>query len=108
MNSKGDGVLTEAEQDQLTFLRIRGSHYLLVSAIAGCLETIIGRPVSNSFRLHFIEKVSPNEAQKHWANIVEMLLPLSTQLHEAFSNGLKSLDKVKAANKVFNSLVLGI
>ena len=106
MKSKGDGVLTEAEQDQLAFLRVRGSNYLLVSAIAGCLETIIGRPISNLFRLHFSDKISPVEAQKQWSGIVEMLLPLSTQLNEAFSNGLKSLDKVKAANKVFSSLVL--
>lgn len=106
MTKTRDGsTLTVAEEEHLAFLRRRGSNYLLVSAIAGCIETILGRAIPNRFRLVFGEATSPSEGQQYWLGILEMLLPLSTQLEDGFFNGLKNPERVKAANKTFHSLV---
>jgi hypothetical protein len=97
--------LTTTEERQLTFFRKRGSNYLLVSAIAGCLETVLGRKIPNLFRLSFGEKVSPKEAQRIWADIVDVTSPLSSQLDEALNDGLKSLERVNSAIEKFQGLV---
>lgn len=103
--SKGPEELTTAEGDHLTFLRVRGANYLLLCAISNCLETILARPISSLAKLSFGDKTSPQDGLRHWGAIVDTLLPLSSQLEEALTNGLKSLDRVKLVNRKFHSLV---
>jgi hypothetical protein len=98
--------LTDAEQQQLGFLRKRGSIYLLVSAISSCLEIFRGGRLPNTFRLSFGDRTSPEESMKTWSAIVEIAASFCNQLDGAISDGLKNLEKVNAAITTFRSLVL--
>ena len=104
-SKKSESSLTTAEEQQLNFFRRRGSTYLLVSALAACIETFISRKIPNLFRISFGETISPKKSQEIWSKIVEVNSPLSIHLDEAFSDGLKSAEKVKTAIQKFQSLV---
>ncbi|MBT9457478.1 MAG: AIPR family protein [Burkholderiaceae bacterium] len=97
--------LTSTEEKQLSFFRKRGSIYLLVSAIASCLETFLGRKIPNIYRLSFGDRCSPKDAQKYWADIVDVTAALCTQLDEALNDGLKSLERATSAIGKFQALV---
>ena len=97
--------MTQQENDLLEYFRHRGSTYLLVSAIARSLEAILGHKVPNVFRLSFGEKTSPAEGSKQWSHIVDVTSPFCQQLSEAFSDGLKNMEKVNSAQNTFRSLV---
>lgn len=96
--------LTEIEDNQLAFFRKRGSIFLFLSAISGCLETYLERQIVNKFRLSFGAK-SPKKAEEIWSKIVEVNAPLCIQLDPAFSNGLKSQVKINQAIQAFKALV---
>lgn len=98
-------LLTSQEETLLEYFRHRGSTYLLVSAIAGSLETILGHKVPNRFRIFFGDEMSPAKGKDHWSQIIEVTSPFTTQLSEAFSDGLKNTEKVNAAQSTFRSLV---
>lgn len=97
--------LTSQEDTLLEYFRHRGSTYLLVSAIAGALETIIGHKIPNRFKTSFDDKTSPVEGARYWSQIVKVTSPFSPQLSEAFSDGLKNSEKVNTAQNTFRSLV---
>lgn len=78
---------------------------MLVSAIAGSLETILGHKVPNRFRLSFGDKTSPEKGKEYWSRIVAVTSPFTAQLTDAFSDGLKNMEKVNTAQKTFRSLV---
>lgn len=97
--------LTSQEETLLEYFRHRGSTYLLVSAIAGSLETIIGHKIPNRFKTSFDDKISPAKGAVYWSQIVKVTSPFSPQLSEAFSDGLKNSEKVNTAQNTFRSLV---
>jgi hypothetical protein len=96
--------LTGSLEQQLTFFRQRGSTFLLVSAIARCLETIAGQAIPNPRRVSFGSNVSPLRAQRFWTPIVEATVPFSNHLLPAVKNGLKS-ESIAPAVDTFISLV---
>lgn len=103
---KGAGSsLTSSEHKQIEFFRKRGANYLLVTAIAACLEVFLGSKVHNLFRLSFSDKTSPKDGQKLWSGIVETVLPLCVHLDDAFTDGLRSNEKIRKAIDKFQSLV---
>lgn len=97
--------LTTQEETLLEYFRYRGSTYLLVSAIAGSLESILGHKISNRFKISFGDKTSPMKGKDYWVPIVEVTSPFTTQLLDAFSDGLKNNEKVNNAQNIFKSLV---
>jgi hypothetical protein len=97
--------LTEQEESLLEYFRHRGSTYLMVSAIASSLGSVLRHKVANRFRLSFGEKMSPSRGKGHWMAIIEVTSPFAQQLSEAFSDGLKNAEKVAVAQKTFRSLV---
>lgn len=97
--------MTQQESDLLEYFRHRGSTYLLVSAVAKSMEAILGHKIPNVFRLSFGEKVSPSDGSKRWAPVIDVTSPFCQQLSEAFSDGLKNMEKVNSAQNTFRSLV---
>lgn len=97
--------LTESELKQLEFFRRRGSTFLFVSAMAACLEVFLNRKVPNIFRLSFGVDRSPSQARAIWASMVDLNVPLSSQLEEAFTHGLQNQEKLKAAIGRFTSII---
>jgi hypothetical protein len=102
--SKGSSGLTEPEAKELEYFRQRGSTYMLSSAIASCLETILSRKITKISRLSF-GTMSPSEAQKTWGPVVEVCASFCPQLQEAFADGLKNKERIKKTLGVFQSLV---
>ena len=102
---KAGTTLTSDEDMQLSYFSRRGSTYLLTSAIAHCIETFMGKPVSNVSRLSFGDKVSPKRAQSIWAEIVNVNAPAVSQLLTAFSEGLTSPNNARDAIKTFKTMI---
>ncbi|MBM2709874.1 AIPR family protein [Mesorhizobium caraganae] len=92
---KDDASLTQSERAYLKFLSKKGAAYLLVYVIATCMETILGKPISNKFNLQFKANFSPEKASRLWTPIVDLMLSLSNQLDPAFSRNRISNETVK-------------
>ncbi|WP_372396464.1 AIPR family protein [Azospirillum sp. HJ39] len=102
---KEPDTLTEDDNQQLSFFRKRGSTYLMVAALAACLETFLDKKISNLARVSFGSKIAPKRAQQIWMELIEVNMPLCIYLEEAFTYGLKSPEKAKGAILKFRSLV---
>lgn len=96
---------TEAQKRHANFFRSRGSNLLLVAAIGACIETILGRPVTDRSLLTFRKNLSPADATDRWQPVVDTLLSFSKQLSPATDLGLKSQDRVAKAIEDFSSMV---
>jgi hypothetical protein len=102
--SKGNTGLTEPETKELEYFRQRGSTYMLVSAISGCLETILSRRITRISRLSF-GNLSPSESQRVWEPVLQVCVSFCPQLQEAFADGLKNKERIKKTLGIFQSLV---
>jgi hypothetical protein len=100
-----EDMRTEAQKRHAEFFRSRGSNLLLVAAIGSCIETIIGRPVTDRTLLTFRKNVSPADAADLWQPVVDPLLSFSRLLLPATDQGLKSQDRVTKAIEDFSSMV---
>ncbi|WP_230111516.1 AIPR family protein [Microbacterium foliorum] len=96
---------TDAQKRHAEFFRSRGSNLLLVAAIGACVETILGRPVTDRTQLSFKMNLSPAEATQSWQPLVDTLLAFSKNLAPATDQGLKSQDKVAKALEDFAAMV---
>lgn len=103
--SKSGSSLTSLDEDLLDYFRHRGSTYLLVSAIASCLETFVNKKVFTPAKLSFSTKTTPKQATQYWDDIVTIVSPFCKQLIDALNDGLKSNDRAQKAIGVFKSLV---
>lgn len=97
--------LTKGEEAQLSVFRKRGATYVFTSAVAACLETFAGSRVANPWRVSFGLACSPKKSQDHWAALVDLTSPFLVQLEEAFADGLKNAEKIRAGVQRFASLV---
>lgn len=100
--------LTTVDAGTLNFLNKKGATYLVVHAIAQCMETILGRSIPNKSDLHFSKNVSPDQAEAIWAPIVEVMLSLSSHLEGAFSRNRISTDTVSKAIPGFVGILASI
>lgn len=96
---------TAAQNRHMTFFRQRGAIHLMVSAIAECLETVLGSAIPDRFSLRFKDSISPKIAEEKWRPIVAACLPFAHQLNEAVSGGLKNADRVALAITNFQAMV---
>lgn len=103
--SNADGGVTDAEEKELQYFRQRGSTFLLVSAIAASMETIMGRKLIRLAKVSFGSKLAPIEAERIWTPIVSVCTSFCPQLEEAFADGLKNKEKIRKALTTFQSLV---
>lgn len=101
---KNEKNLTGAETRQLEFFRRRGSTLLFASAVASCLETVLGKRIVNATRLSFGYSVSLSDASKYWSKVISILVPFCDHLTSAFEYGLKNTAAVSSALTTFQSL----
>lgn len=97
--------LTNQDEQLLEYFRQRGSTYLLVSAIALCLETFVGKRISNQANVSFGAKISPKQATKNWEEVVNIVSPFCQHMMDALNDGLKSNERAQKAMGIFRSLV---
>lgn len=103
--ARSDADLTGQEKSFLEYVRKRGATYLLTSAIASCLETLLNKHISNIDRASFGDRKSPADATLNWSAIVKVVSPFTKQLSDAISDGLKNAEKISDAIGTFRSLV---
>lgn len=100
-----DESRTAAQKKHAQFFSARGSTFLLVAAIAGCVETILDRPINDKHALIFRENLSPAAATDAWQPVVDTVLAFSTHLQPAADQGLKSRERVANAFTNFAAMV---
>ena len=76
----------------------------MTAAVAGCLETFLGRKVPNLFRISF-GLASPTEAKTLWVKLLDVTIPFCNHLEPALKGGLKNTQNVQDAIQTFRSLV---
>lgn len=103
--SKATSGVTDAEAKELQYFRQRGSIFLLVSAIACALETILGRKLVRVSKVSFDQKTSPADAVRIWAPIVSVCTSFCPQLEDAFTDGLKNKERIRKVLTTFQSLL---
>lgn len=105
LNKSKNNKLIDIEKEEFKFFRKRGSIFLMTSAVAGCLEVFLNRPIPNSFKLIFKDNPSPNEAAVKWSSILESASSFAAYLAEGLSDGIRNRADVNKANQTFRSLV---
>lgn len=105
LNGKKNETLTGQQQKQLEFYRMRGSIFLMVSAIGICIDTILGKPIPNSFNLCFKSTFPPQESIEKWTKIIDITSPYVTQLEDGVSDGFRNREIVEKAISNFESML---
>lgn len=106
LSKSKNNTLTIFETDQLNFFRLRGSTFLLSSAIATCLEVFLDKPIPNSFRLAFKDNISPEQGAIIWEPIVEVASAFTNSLSNGLSDGFKNQDAVSTAIRTFRDFIV--
>jgi len=108
LRAQEGGPLTETDRAKLTFYRKRGSVFLLAGAAGECLETIVGAPISNKFKVSLGNQMSPDKAIALWKPVVTALSGLHSYLEKALNDGLKNQETVGETLKSFSQLVASL
>ncbi|WP_188196799.1 AIPR family protein [Nonomuraea sp. SYSU D8015] len=96
---------TKLQTTQVDFLRKRGSTFLVATAVSSCLETILDRPIVDSWRLMFSANLSPRDAVAKWQPVLLPLLSFVDQLEDALTGYLKNHEKTASSLARFQQLV---
>ncbi len=96
---------TASQKEHAQFFSTRGANCLLVTAVSSCIETILGRAVTDNYSLIFKENISPVDAAGLWQPVVDMMLSFSKFLKDATDQGLKSRERVSKAIEQFSAMV---
>ena len=104
-----DGERTEAQNRQWGVLRQRGATFMISSAIAAGLETILEKPITNRFQLKYKNTTTIQDSINNWNCILDVILPLINKLFPALESGnLKNKDVVKSCIGDFVDLLEAI
>ncbi len=97
-------TLTGSKLREANFLKKRGSTIILTSAIASCLELILNRRISNLFKVSFKDNIKFVGAVELWKNIVDIMLPFSSNLELSLQNSRIIEDPNEYVNNFRNSI----
>ncbi|TVZ15481.1 AIPR family protein [Maribacter sp. MAR_2009_72] len=101
-------TMTENQEGLLKFLRSRGSIVLFTTAVSTCIEEILGKPVSNLFKLKFCDDMSIEDGIENWNPIITILSSFSETLNTGLSDGIKNEEKINNALSQFKQLVSAV
>ncbi|MGC6482659.1 MAG: AIPR family protein [Synechococcus sp.] len=98
--------LTDADQRQYDFLRLRGSSFLLISVMAASLQEVCGAQIPDKFKLAFSSNTNIDDAANHWKKLITVMLPLSGELKTVLARGnLKNKQMVENVSEKFGDLL---
>jgi lipopolysaccharide biosynthesis regulator YciM len=100
--------LLEDEQNTLKYLRSRGAIILLATGIAGCIEVILNRRVSNKFNIVFYDNVNLDQAMSEWSKIINVATSFVGQLQEGLQDGIKNKERVDRALSNFTQMMRAV
>ena len=84
----------ETENNQLNFLKQRGSKMLLIYAISRCMETVLGKKIVDSWKLSFKDSSNFEGLVSMWQDVIKVPMSLSPHLTPALNNGLNNKELV--------------
>ncbi|GGQ11877.1 hypothetical protein GCM10010187_30030 [Actinomadura coerulea] len=96
---------TDSQKKQLAFFQRRGSIVLMTTAVASCLESILGRRIQDIWRLRYESNLSPRDAIAAWRPILLPMLSFVNQLDDALTGYLKNSEKNESSIERFKQLV---
>lgn len=97
---------TESQKEQISYFELRGSSFLLVSAIAASIEVLLGRAIPDKFALKWKEQISLKQAIDNWSQVINCILPFTNKLGKAISESrLQNKETVKSQISTFRSLI---
>lgn len=108
LRSTPDADLDDAKQRRLSFLRRRGSQFLLLAGLGACSELLVGRAVPDRYALGFKQGVAVSAGVDGWAPVVDAVMPLAGNSLDAAlqsERGLRSDESVRGAIETFRALV---
>jgi len=88
---------TEAEEENLAFLRATGAFYMLTAAIGSTIETLLNRNVPDRFNLRFRDESDLNTATDYWRPIVSIVLPAHSELKRVLVERLTGQEDTRKA-----------
>lgn len=97
------GNFTDSDRKKIEYFRSPGAIYVLMHAMASCLELILDRPIPNLFSLSFSAQTSPIKSIKNWEKILSKALPFVNQMKKHLDSGLNG-NNVELSIDVFKSL----
>lgn len=103
-----EAELDDAKRKRLSFLRRRGSQFLLLAGLGACSELLVGRPVPDRYALHFAPAVYVAAGVEAWRPVVDAIMPLAGNSLETalqMERGLRSDESVRAAIETLRALV---
>lgn len=102
----GRDELAADEKETLAVFRQRGSQFLLLASIAGCIEILLSRPVNNRFTLNFGPDVGPPQGRDLWKPVVDAVLPFANCLRaEELKGSLRNEGRVDEAMNSFRAII---
>ncbi|MDY6979175.1 MAG: AIPR family protein [Pseudomonadota bacterium] len=94
----GEDNRTDTQSRQWNVLGQRGATFLVSSAIASSMETILKKPVPNRFQIKFKSISTIEAAIEAWSDVLLAIMPLVNKLSRALESGnLKNKDVVKSS-----------
>ncbi|OGF04152.1 MAG: hypothetical protein A2509_08410 [Candidatus Edwardsbacteria bacterium RIFOXYD12_FULL_50_11] len=99
------GKIQEFEQTQLDYLRKRGAHFLLISAIANSMEVFIDESIANLFEIKYIKNFNLTDAISKWYPIVNISTSFVMQLNSGLSDGFRTKEKYTEAISNFKQFI---
>lgn len=96
--------LKSTDIKKIEYFRNPGAVYVLLFAIASCLETILDKAIPDLFSLSFGIQTSPLKSRKNWEKILNLCLPFIDSMAKDLNNGLNNYNIESGINK-FKSLI---
>lgn len=105
LTNKDEAICTNKDMEILSFLRYRGSIFLLIAAIGYCMESVLDERIPSAFALKFANIKNLEQGEKVWRPIVELAVAFRKTLQKPLEKGLglKNEREVDEAIKEFAS-----
>lgn len=99
-----DSDISRTEQNRINYFRQPGASFLLIFIVSESIEIFLGRGLANKFKLRFSE-AQLGTATELWRPIVDTTLAFAPKLTNGLSDGMKSLEKMRALSSEINQLI---
>lgn len=100
---------SERDSNSLKFLRVRGSTWLIISAISSILPDLLKKKVANKQFIHFKNLQSIQEGADFWNPLIKFSLPLAYDpLMPVLNAGLKNRSVTEKAISNFSNIFISV
>lgn len=96
-----ENTLDSTGKDAYEFLIVRGSVWVLIAAVANCMDSLLGVTVKDYFNLKFKDTLGLEESTLLWEQELNIMLPFVSSLTPAVQNGVKAKEIIQKSIKDF-------